>query len=151
MEASIAKAAGTEAKQQAKAKLTPEQEASVTLSPDAPIQARKDLKYLQKNLKQTETRMGKLVTAKKELEERMAIPSVVSDYLLMDKLARELEALESDIEKEEIAKYVKEEHQIIDLAISKAKKEISSIKEYRESLITDLVTGKRSVPQLQMS
>jgi division protein CdvB (Snf7/Vps24/ESCRT-III family) len=52
-------------------------------------------------LKQTETRIGKLATAKKELEERMAVPSVVSDYLLMDKLARELEALEGDIEKEE--------------------------------------------------
>ena len=26
-----------------------------------------------------------------------------------------------------------------------------SIKEYREALITDLVTGKRSVPQLQMN
>jgi type I restriction enzyme S subunit len=35
----------------------------------------------------------------------------------------------------------------IDLAISKAQKEISSIKEYREALITDLVTGKRSIPQ----
>lgn len=52
----------------------------------------------------------------------------------------------SDIEKEEIVKYVKEEHQIIDLAISKAQQEISSIKEYREALITDLVTGKRSIP-----
>jgi ATP-binding cassette subfamily F protein 3 len=102
VEASVAKAAGLDAKQQAsKSKLTPEQVASVTLSPDAPIQARKDLKYLQKNLKQTETRIGKLATAKKELEERMAVPSVVSDYLLMDKLARELEALEGDIEKEE--------------------------------------------------
>lgn len=39
----------------------------------------------------------------------------------------------------------------IDLAISKARQEIASIKEYREALITDLVTGKRSVPQLQMS
>lgn len=39
----------------------------------------------------------------------------------------------------------------IDLAISKAQKEILSIKEYREALITDLVTGKRSVPQLQKS
>ena len=35
----------------------------------------------------------------------------------------------------------------IDLAISKAQKEISAIKEYREALITDLVTGKRSIPQ----
>lgn len=32
---------------------------------------------------------------------------------------------------------------------SKAQKEISSIKEYREALITDLVTGKRSVPEPQ--
>jgi type I restriction enzyme S subunit len=39
----------------------------------------------------------------------------------------------------------------IDLAISKAQKEISSIKEYREALITDLVTGRRSIPQLQKS
>lgn len=31
------------------------------------------------------------------------------------------------------------------------RKQITSIKEYRESLITDLVTGKRSVPKLQMS
>jgi type I restriction enzyme S subunit len=57
----------------------------------------------------------------------------------------------SDIEKEEIVKYVKEEHQIIDLAISKAQKEISSIKEYREALITDLVMGKCSIPQLHKS
>ena len=41
--------------------------------------------------------------------------------------------------------------EIINLAITKAQQEISSIKEYREALITDLVMGKRSVPQLQMS
>lgn len=39
----------------------------------------------------------------------------------------------------------------IELIISKAQKEIDSIKEYREALTTDLVTGKRSVPQLQMN
>jgi type I restriction enzyme S subunit len=39
----------------------------------------------------------------------------------------------------------------INLAISKAQKEITSIKEYREALITDLVTGTRSVPKLQIS
>ena len=33
------------------------------------------------------------------------------------------------------------------LIISKAQQEIASIKEYREALITDLVTGKRSIPQ----
>lgn len=33
----------------------------------------------------------------------------------------------------------------LNLAISKAQKEISSIKEYREALITDLVTGKRKI------
>jgi type I restriction enzyme, S subunit len=37
------------------------------------------------------------------------------------------------------------------LAIEKAQKEIDAIKEYREALVTDLITGKRSVPQLQMS
>jgi type I restriction enzyme S subunit len=36
-------------------------------------------------------------------------------------------------------------------SMSKIEQEIASIKEYREALITDLVTGKRSVPQLQMS
>lgn len=34
----------------------------------------------------------------------------------------------------------------IDLAISKARQEITSIKEYREAIITDFVIGKRSVP-----
>ena len=48
-----------------------------------------------------------------------------------------------------IVNQIKEIEIDIDLAISKAQKEISSIKEYREALITDLVTGKRSVPQLQ--
>jgi len=57
----------------------------------------------------------------------------------------------SDEEKAEIVKYVKDENSIIDIAISKAQKEIASIKEYREALITDLVTGKRSIPQLQVS
>jgi type I restriction enzyme S subunit len=45
---------------------------------------------------------------------------------------------------------IKSETSQIDLIISKAQKEISSIKEYREALITDLVTGKRSIPQLEM-
>jgi type I restriction enzyme S subunit len=40
--------------------------------------------------------------------------------------------------------------QKINQLIAKAEKEISSIKEYREALITDLVTGKRSVPQLHI-
>ncbi len=54
-------------------------------------------------------------------------------------------------EQEQIIAFVQNESSEINLAISKAQKEISSIKEYREALITDLVTGKRSVPQLQMS
>lgn len=36
-------------------------------------------------------------------------------------------------------------------SINKIEKGIISIKEYREAIITDLVTGKRSIPQLQMS
>ena len=55
----------------------------------------------------------------------------------------------SDEEKVEIVKYVKEEHSIIDIAITKARQEIASIKEYREALITDLVTGKRRVSQVE--
>lgn len=50
------------------------------------------------------------------------------------------------IEKQvEIINHIKEIEIDLNLAISKAQKEISSIKEYREALITDLVTGKRSV------
>jgi len=54
-------------------------------------------------------------------------------------------------EQQEIVIQSKKELRALNLAISKAQKEISSIKEYREALITDLVTGKRSVSQLQMS
>lgn len=50
-----------------------------------------------------------------------------------------------------IVSMIKEEHNKIDAAINNAKQEITSIKEYRESLITELVTGKRSVPQKYMS
>ena len=46
-------------------------------------------------------------------------------------------------EQQEIVEYINQAYQTINLAISKAQKEISSIKEYREALITDLVTGKR--------
>jgi type I restriction enzyme S subunit len=56
--------------------------------------------------------------------------------------------LPSLIEQKEIAKYLDIKMSEINLAISKAQKEISSIKEYREALITDLVTGKRSVQQV---
>jgi type I restriction enzyme S subunit len=45
-----------------------------------------------------------------------------------------------------IIEFVKIEIFEINLAISKAQQEITSIKEYREALITDLVTGKRSFP-----
>lgn len=54
-------------------------------------------------------------------------------------------------EQKEICKYLDIEREKISTAISKAQQEISSIKEYREALITDLIMGKRSVPQLQMS
>lgn len=55
------------------------------------------------------------------------------------------------VEQYRIVEFVKEFNNEINSAISKAQKEISSIKEYREALITDLVTGKRSIPQLQMN
>ena len=50
-----------------------------------------------------------------------------------------------------ICNYLDIEREKINNAISKAQQEISSIKEYREALITDLIMGKRSVPQLQIS
>lgn len=54
-------------------------------------------------------------------------------------------------EQNEIVTYINKFCNEIDSAIFKAQKEISSIKEYREALITDLVTGKCSVPQLQLT
>jgi type I restriction enzyme S subunit len=51
-------------------------------------------------------------------------------------------------EQDRIVEFVNDFNDEINLAISKAQKEISSIKEYREALITDLVTGKRSVQQV---
>ena len=53
-------------------------------------------------------------------------------------------------EQREICKQLDIEREKINMAVSKAQQEISSIKEYREALITDLVMGSRSVPQLQM-
>ncbi len=49
-------------------------------------------------------------------------------------------------EQNQIIDFIKHEVSGINLAISKAQQEITAIKEYREALITDLVTGKRSLP-----
>jgi len=49
-------------------------------------------------------------------------------------------------EQNQIIDFIKHEVSGINLAISKAQQEITSIKEYREALITDLVTGKRCLP-----
>ena len=54
-------------------------------------------------------------------------------------------------EQQQIVDYINHEINKLNLVISKAQKEIELIKEYRESLITDLVTGKRSIPQTQRS
>jgi type I restriction enzyme S subunit len=54
-------------------------------------------------------------------------------------------AIPGKFEQIEIANYLNASLAKFDIAISKAQKEISSIKEYREALITDLVTGKRSL------
>ena len=50
-----------------------------------------------------------------------------------------------------IVEFIESELSEIHKSIKIINKEISSIKEYREALITDLVTGKRSVPKLQMN
>ena len=47
-----------------------------------------------------------------------------------------------------IVSMIKEDYSKIDIAINNAIKEIASIKEFREALITDLVMGNRSIPQL---
>ena len=49
-------------------------------------------------------------------------------------------------EQNQIIDFIKHEVSGINLAISKAQQEITAIKEYREALITDLVTGKRCLP-----
>jgi type I restriction enzyme S subunit len=54
-------------------------------------------------------------------------------------------AIPGKFEQIEIANYLNASLAKFDIAISKAQKEISSIKEYREALITNLVTGKRSL------
>jgi type I restriction enzyme S subunit len=54
-------------------------------------------------------------------------------------------------EQKSIVQEIKQKEDQIEGLKNKYRKEISSIKEYREALITDLVTGRRSVPQLQMS
>jgi type I restriction enzyme S subunit len=58
--------------------------------------------------------------------------------------------IDLEIQKKFVAE-IKEKEIAIEILKGKFKKEIVSIKEYREALITDLVTGKRSIPQLQMS
>ena len=50
-------------------------------------------------------------------------------------------------EQKQIANHLNKTIVKFDLAISKAQNEIAATKEYREALITDLVTGKRSIPQ----
>lgn len=71
--------------------------------------------------------------------------------LSQDLLKNLIVILPSLKEQEVNANYLDIKMNEINLIIKKIEKEISSIKEYREALITDLVTGKRSVPQLQMS
>ena len=54
-------------------------------------------------------------------------------------------------EQKEIANYLDLKMREINIIIKKIGNEIDSIKEYREAVITDLVSGKRSVSQLQLS
>ncbi len=49
------------------------------------------------------------------------------------------------VEQEQIIAFIQNESSEINLAISKARQEIAAIKEYREALVTDLVTGKRGL------
>ncbi len=49
-------------------------------------------------------------------------------------------------EQKNIVEIIEQKHNEINLLIYKTQKEISSIKEYSDSLITEIVTGKRSIP-----
>lgn len=55
-------------------------------------------------------------------------------------------AIPDKVEQNKIANYLNESIEKFNNAIAKAQKEIAAIKEYREALITDLVTGRRQVP-----
>jgi type I restriction enzyme S subunit len=72
-------------------------------------------------------------------------------HIYITKLVKMKIALPEINEQEEIIKTIDSIRNENRNAVEKISKEISSIKEYREALITDLVTGKRSVPQFQMS
>ena len=48
-------------------------------------------------------------------------------------------------EQQEIASYLDKRCAQIDASISKAQKEIELLQEYKQSLITEVVTGKRKV------
>ncbi len=54
-------------------------------------------------------------------------------------------------EQAEIVEKSRIDTRVLDLAISKAQKEITAIKEYRESLITDLVLGKQGITNLNLN
>ena len=49
------------------------------------------------------------------------------------------------LEQQEIASYLDKRCAQIDASISKAQKEIELLQEYKQSLITEVVTGKRKV------
>lgn len=80
-----------------------------------------------------------------QLNEGSKTTSVTNLHL--EKIKELKMAFPSIEEQKVICNYLDKETTIFDLAISKAQKEIELIKEYRETLITDLVTGKRSIPQ----
>ena len=71
-----------------------------------------------------------------------AIPSMTQGML------NNIEIPAPDIVKQiELIQFLEIDLRRIDLAITNAQQEITAIKEYREALITDLVTGKRRIPQ----
>jgi len=49
---------------------------------------------------------------------------------------------QSNLEQQEIIKHIKTETKTLDITISKAEREIELIKEYREAMIAEAVTGK---------
>ena len=62
-----------------------------------------------------------------------------------DKIGNFRFAFPSDNEQNEIVSYLDKRCVQIDASISKAQKEIELLQEYKQSLITEVVTGKRKV------
>jgi type I restriction enzyme S subunit len=76
---------------------------------------------------------------------RELIPIIIQPSLRMEDLDRMTIIVPPLSEQEEIVSYLDEQTQLIDKTISVEQRRIELLKEYRQSLISEVVTGKRKV------